>query len=100
MLGPVEEAIKLKDSLTAEVKAKSQQLEQCSQKTKDCEMAINKLKKDLQDTQAKLLPLKKSCSEHENTLELIEQQQSELDKRIGHWEQLVVEDSQVTELRE
>ncbi|XP_002036038.2 myosin-10 [Drosophila sechellia] len=100
VLGPVEEAIKLKDSLTAEVKAKSQQLEQCSQKTKDCEVAINKLKKDLQDTQAKLLPLKKSCSEHENTMELIEQQQSELDKRIGHWEQLVVEDSQVTELRE
>ncbi|XP_039502075.1 kinetochore protein NUF2 homolog [Drosophila santomea] len=100
VLGPVEEAIKLKESLTTEVKAKSQQLDQCSQKSKDCEVTINQLKKDLQDTQAKLLPLKKSCSEHENTLELLTQQQTEQDKRIGHWKQLVVEDSQVTELRE
>ncbi|EDV59180.1 cingulin [Drosophila erecta] len=100
VVGPVEEALKLKDSLAAELKTKSQQLEQCSQNTKECEVAINQLKKDLQDTQAKLLPLKKSCSEQENALELLELQHNELDKRIGHWEQLVVEESQVTELRE
>jgi len=62
-------------------------------------VAISQLKKDLQDTQAKLLPLKKSCSEQTNALELIEQQQTELDMRIAHWEQLVVKDGQVNELQ-
>ncbi|XP_016970997.1 golgin subfamily A member 5 [Drosophila rhopaloa] len=106
VLGPVEETIKLKDSLTAEIKAKSLQLEQRRQKAdtvesdrKDCEVAINQLKKELQDTQAKLHQLKKSCSEHVNGLELLEQEEIELGKRICHWEQLVVEDSQVMELR-
>ncbi|XP_017134528.1 tropomyosin [Drosophila elegans] len=105
VLGPVEEAIKLKDSLTAEIKAKSQQLEQRRQKadsvendTRDCEVAIDQLQKELKDSQAKLHQLRKSFSEQSNALELLEQQQMELDKRIGHWEQLVVEDGQVMEL--
>ncbi|XP_017004579.2 paramyosin [Drosophila takahashii] len=99
VLPPVEEAIKLKDSLTAELKAKSQNLEQRRLKAKECELAIGQLKKDLHQSQAQLLPLKKSCSEQSNALELIEQLQSELDKRITHWEQLVVKDSQVIELQ-
>ncbi|XP_016964716.1 immunoglobulin G-binding protein H [Drosophila biarmipes] len=99
VLGPVEEAIMLKDSLAAELKAKSQQLEQRKLKTKECEAAIGQLKNELQDTQAKLLPLKKSCSEQASALELIEQQQNELDMRITHWEQLVVKDGQVAELQ-
>ncbi|XP_017069588.2 kinetochore protein Nuf2-B [Drosophila eugracilis] len=100
VLVPVEEDIKLKNSLTAEVKAKIQQLQQCKQKTQESEVAIDQLKKELQDTEAKLLPIKKSCIEKSNALELLDQQQTELDKRIDHWEQLVVKDDQVNELRE
>ncbi|XP_017059271.1 microtubule-associated tumor suppressor 1 homolog A [Drosophila ficusphila] len=96
VLGPVEEAIKLKDSLTAEIKAKSQQLEH----SKEYEVAISQIKKELQDTQAKLLQLKKSSSEQNNGLELLEQQQAELEKRISHWEEQVVEEAQVKELRD
>ncbi|KAH8351469.1 hypothetical protein KR059_003096 [Drosophila kikkawai] len=106
VLGPVEQGIKARDTLLAEIKVKQRELEQHKKTvatiTADmeaCKLEINKLKAELHETKTKLARQKKSTSEQENGLEHYEQQENELNKRIKHWEQLVVEENQVLELK-
>ncbi|KAH8376175.1 hypothetical protein KR200_006674 [Drosophila serrata] len=106
VLGPVEQGIKVRDALLAEVKVKQNELDQhrktvatITEDMEACKVEIAQMKAELHESKMKLVQLKKSASEQENALENLEQQDNEQSKRITHWEQLVVEEHQVMELK-
>ncbi|KAH8413183.1 hypothetical protein KR009_008652 [Drosophila setifemur] len=106
VLGPVDELVKSREALYAEVAAKMSQLEQRREKVasaksdaENCDANINQLKEELRLVQAKLAQQKKSLSGQMISLEVLEQQMKDLNNRIAHLEQMVVKDSDVIELQ-
>ncbi|XP_022221308.2 coiled-coil domain-containing protein 93 [Drosophila obscura] len=105
VLMPVEESIRTREALIAEITSKRCQVENRKEKAatvkidiEKCQAAINELHEELPKAQAELSKHNKICYEQKLALDSLENQHTELTNQIRHWEQLIVEDDQVLNL--
>ncbi|EDW39890.1 GL16266 [Drosophila persimilis] len=106
VLMPVEESIKTREALIAEITSKRCQLENRKEKAatvktdiENCQASINELHEELPRAQAEVAKDNKTCAEQRLEMDSLENQHTELTNQIRHWEQLVVEDDEVLTLK-
>ncbi|BFF95192.1 rootletin [Drosophila madeirensis] len=106
VLVPVEESIRTREALIAEITSKRCQLENRKEMAasvkvdiENCQLAINELREELPKAQAQLAKHNKTCNEQKSALDSLETQHTELTSQIKHWGQLVVEDDQVLNIK-